>query len=62
MLSLADARINLTQDLEQAHLLNWNEFYKTRLVEHLRVVLIRGVEGSVFLGVVGFLVVLGPCT
>lgn len=64
MLSLADAKINLTQDLEQAHLLNWNEFYKNRFLGHLRIVLIRGVVGSVFLGVASFVVAiaLGHCS
>lgn len=58
MLSLADAKVNLTQDLEQAHLLNWNEFYKNRFLGHLRIVLIRGVVGSVFIGTAAFLVAL----
>jgi hypothetical protein len=64
MLGLADAKINLTQDLEQAHLLNWNEFYKNRFLEHLRKALIWGVVGSVVLGIAGFVVALalGHCS
>jgi hypothetical protein len=58
MTSLADAKVNLTQDLEQAHLLNWNEFYKNRFLEHLRFVLIRGVVASVVIGAVAFVVAL----
>jgi hypothetical protein len=61
MLSLADARINLTQDLEQAHLLNWNEFYKNRFLRHLRIVLIRGVVGSILVGILAFLLTVAIC-
>lgn len=54
MLSLADPKVNLIQDLEQVHLLSWNEFYKNRFLEHLRKALIWGVVSSFLLALTTF--------
>lgn len=55
-LTLADPKINLAQDLEQLHLLHWNDFYKNAFLTSLRKVLIRGIFAALCFGLLGFLI------
>ena len=53
-LALADPSVSLAQDIEQSHLLHWNEMYKNRFLTSLRKVLVRGIIASLAAGLIGF--------